>query len=120
MYKLGSASKSNLVGVNYELKEVVELAIQLTSVDFSVVDGLRTEEEQEELVRQGKSWTMKSYHLTGNAVDIYPWVSGKTSHDSKHYKEVAKAMFKASQLLCVEIEWGGLWGTEDKPHWQKV
>jgi len=116
----------NLEGVNLDLICVVKKAIEITEVDFSVVDGLRTKEEQRQLVLEGKSWTMGSYHLadeTGkaNAVDLYPWVNGETNHNSKYYKLIAKAMFRASQELKVIIEWGGLWGSrEDMPHWQKV
>jgi peptidoglycan L-alanyl-D-glutamate endopeptidase CwlK len=117
---LGKGSLANLEGVDTDIVETVRLAIKLSEIDFSVVDGLRTLDEQKELVAEGKSWTLDSYHLTGNAVDIYPWVSGRTSHKAKHYKLIAKAMFKASQMLRMELEWGGLWNTEDKPHWQKV
>ena len=125
-YKLGRGSRRNLKGVNANLVAVVELAIGICKVDFSVVDGLRTIEEQKKNIEDGVSWTMDSYHLPdeneeSNAVDLYPWVNSKTDHDPKHYKYIARAMFKASQILGVTIEWGGLWrNREDLPHWQKV
>jgi len=126
MYKLGRRSKANLKGVHVDLQAVVRRALEIGHTDFSVVEGLRTEERQAELVADGKSQTMRSYHLAdingvSNAVDLYPWVNGKTSHKPRDYKLLAKAMFRASQELGVVIEWGGFWRNfEDKPHWQRI
>ena len=67
-FKLSVRSLSKLSGVDPSLIAVVERAIELTNVDFGVVFGMRTEEEQERLVAAGKSQTMKSKHLVGRAV----------------------------------------------------
>jgi len=120
MFKLGKRSKANLEGIDDALRAVVEMAIQITDVDFSVVEGLRTLERQRELVEEKASWTMNSQHLRGRAVDIYPWVDGETNHETHYYNRIAKAMFKASQRLGVEMEWGGFWKQRDKPHWELV
>ncbi len=122
MYKLGKASLRNLGGVDKDLQAIVHRVIEISKVDFSVVEGMRTIEEQKALVDAGKSWTLDSYHLKGKAVDIYPWANGATSHDPEHYKKIAKAMFRASQELGVVLEWGGFWNEKqlDMPHWQKV
>ena len=121
-FKLGKASRLKLGGVHDDLQSIVNLAIELSSVDFSVVEGVRSQERQEELVAEGKSWTMNSRHITGHAVDIYPWVNGKTCHKRRSYKRVARAMFKAAIELNVDITWGGFWildnDGEDSPHWQ--
>ncbi len=119
-YQLGTRSKRKLSTVKVGLQDVVNLAIQLTDVDFSVVEGIRTRERQLFLYNKGLSWTMDSQHLLGRAVDIYPWVDGKTSHDPEHYRRIAKAMFDAAQQLGVQIAWGGFWYDEnlDMPHWE--
>jgi len=119
-YQLGTRSKRKLSTVKVRLQDVVNLAIQLTDVDFSVVEGIRTRERQLFLYNNGLSWTMDSQHLLGRAVDIYPWVDGKTSHDPEHYRRIAKAMFDAAQQLGVQIAWGGFWYDEnlDMPHWE--
>lgn len=105
--------------VHSDLQKVVKLAITLTKTDFSVIEGLRTIERQKELFATGKSQTMNSRHLTGHAVDLYPWVNGKTSHADNHYQDVKNAMFEAAKRLNVKIEWGGHWKSFiDKPHWQ--
>lgn len=119
MFKLGSRSLGHLEGVKEDMCKVVLRAIQITTVDFSVVDGLRTLEEQKRYFASGASKTMKSRHLDGEAVDIYPWVDGKTSHAANHYDAISTAMFKAAKELGVEIEWGGHFKSIiDKPHWQ--
>lgn len=40
--------------------------------DIAVVESLRTLEKQKEYVAKGVSWTLKSRHLEGKALDIYP------------------------------------------------
>jgi peptidoglycan LD-endopeptidase CwlK len=119
-YSLGEASNREVRTVLEPLQRVVRVAITLTDVDFSVVEGIRSEEQQRKNIKEGVSWTMDSKHLTGQAVDIYPWVHNQTSHDPEHYKRVAKAMFTAAQQLKIEIEWGGFWkdAREDCPHWE--
>ena len=40
-------------GVKPDLVKVVKRAIELTTVDFGVIEGVRTEERQKELVAKG-------------------------------------------------------------------
>ena len=68
MYKLSNRSLDRLSGVDDRLVEVVKAAIQETEVDFGVIQGLRTLEEQKKLFESGASQTMKSKHLDGLAV----------------------------------------------------
>lgn len=119
MFVLGRRSRKNLEGVHPDLVRVVERAIQITKQDFTVIEGLRTQERQAQLLRQGATRTMNSRHLTGHAVDIVPWVNGTISWDWKFYSEVREAMMQAAGELGVEIEWGGNWERfKDGPHWQ--
>lgn len=119
MYRLGERSRRNLQGVHPDLVRVVQRAIQITKQDFVVIEGLRTEARQRELVAKGASRTMNSRHLSGHAVDIVPWVDGTISWDWKFYSEIRNAMVTAAAELGVEIEWGGNWATfKDGPHWQ--
>ena len=73
-YKLSTRSQERLMGVEPELKEVVYEAIKLTKIDFGVIEGVRTEEQQKALVESGASQTMKSKHLEGRAVDLMAYV----------------------------------------------
>ena len=70
--ELSELSKKRLEGVDERLKAIVIECAARCSYPFNVSEGLRTEEQQREYVRQGKSRTMKSKHLTGKAVDLYP------------------------------------------------
>lgn len=118
-YALSSRSLIRLEGVHSHLVQVVKRAIELTEVDFTVLEGLRSLERQEELFAKGASKTMNSRHLTGHAVDLGAYVDGKVSWGHKYYEAIAKAMKQASDELDIPIEWGGDWKTfKDSPHFQ--
>lgn len=116
---LSTRSLDRLRGVHPDLIHVVQLAIRLTPVDFTVLEGLRTKERQAQLVAAGASRTMNSRHLTGHAVDIAPLVGGTVSWDWPLYHRLAPAVKQAAAELGVAIVWGGDWKTfKDGPHWE--
>lgn len=75
-YKLSQRSQSNLKGVHQDLVRVVRLAITFSEYDFVVIEGIRSLARQKALIKEGKSKTLNSRHLTGHAVDIVPLVNG--------------------------------------------
>lgn len=109
--QLGAKSLAKLNGVNKKLVDVVKLAIQLTEQDFSVNCGLRTLAEQKALLKAGATTTLNSRHISGNAVDLVPFVDGKSNWDWKYVYPVAEAMRKAAKQLNVTIRWGGDWSS---------
>lgn len=118
-YNLGSRSKKRLEGVHPDLVRVVERAIELTEVDFTVLEGMRTVARQKKLVAKGASTTMNSRHLTGHAVDIGAWVDGTVRWDWPLYYKLAEAMKQAAKELNVDLEWGGDWKSfKDGPHFE--
>lgn len=118
-YTLSALSRRRLTGVHPDLVRVVERAIELTSVDFRVTEGLRTAARQAELVRAGASQTVHSRHLTGHAVDVVALVGGKVRWDWPLYGYIASAMKGAAQDLGIPIIWGGDWRTlKDGPHFE--
>lgn len=108
-FALGAKSKERLKGVHPDLVRVVERAIQLTEVDFSVIEGLRTAARQQQLVKSGASKTMRSRHLTGHAVDLAAVIDGEIRWDWGLYMKIAEAMRTASMDTKVPIRWGGTW-----------
>lgn len=118
-FQLSEKSLRRLEGVHPDLVKVVKRAIEITPVDFVVIEGLRTKQRQAYLLDAGKTRTMNSYHLTGHAVDIAPIVDGKVSWEWKFFHPMADAMKKAAKELGVELTWGGSWKTfPDGPHFQ--
>ena len=118
-FQLSEKSLRRLDGVHPDLVKVVKRAIEITPVDFVVIEGLRTKARQAYLLDAGKSRTMNSYHLTGHAVDIAPIVDGKVSWDWKYFHVLSDAMKQAASELGVELTWGGSWKTfPDGPHFQ--
>ncbi|HEI8755709.1 TPA: M15 family metallopeptidase [Proteus mirabilis] len=119
-FRLSRRSEENLRGVHPDMVKVVHRALEITDIDFMVIEGKRNEARQRQLVASGKSQTMNSRHLTGHAVDCAPLVNNQIPwNDRSYFKKVADAMIKAAKELGVDIEWGGNWKTfKDGPHFQ--
>ena len=119
MFKLGKWSIERLQGVHPDLVRVVERAIDLTPVDFTVLEGLRSPERQQTLVASGASQTLNSRHITGHAVDLGAWVDNQVDWSWPLYAKIANAMKAAAKELGVAIVWGGDWRTfKDGPHFE--
>ena len=117
MFVLSERSLKALRGVHPSLVRIVNQAIKISEVDFVVTEGLRTFERQKELFAAGKSWTMKSRHLNGYAVDLMA-CGVKDNWDLAHYEKIAKAMKEAAKSINVPLEWGGDWKQRDAVHFE--
>jgi peptidoglycan LD-endopeptidase CwlK len=118
-FKFGPRSLGNLHGTHPKLQAVTLRALQLTTVDFLITDGLRTIAEQRRFVKTGKSKTMKSKHLTGRAIDYVAWENGSFTYAESKMLAISKAFKAASAELNIPIEWGGDWKSfHDTPHIQ--
>ena len=128
-FKLSAISRERLQGVHPRLVSIVEAAIEITTVDFGVTCGLRTQEEQAWLYEQRKTMTMESRHLTGHAVDVVAYLNEQVCWEGEVYDEVADAMRTAAKSQNTPLRWGGAWqfrqdsGTdrwriEDICHWE--
>lgn len=119
MKEFDARSKERLVGVHDDLVEVVQTALQISTVPFVITEGLRTLERQKQLLAAGASKTLKSRHLTGHAVDLAAFVDldGDWSKDPNEairwdwplYFKLADAMRQAGEQLDIPVEWGGNW-----------
>lgn len=109
-------SLRRMQGVNPALaglmKEVERRALD-QGIKIEVSEGLRDRGRQAELVSQGKSKTLNSRHLTGNALDVHirnP--DGSANWDFEAYRPVAEiAKQVAAEKGIPNLVWGGDWKT---------
>lgn len=124
MFKFSRRSMKNLENVDADLKKIFMEVIKYSPYDFAITEGVRTIERQRELVRQKKSWTMNSYHLSGKAVDICVLIDGKANWEYEYYAVIAKIVKFFAEEMCREegknfsITWGGNWKQVDACHFQ--
>mgnify|MGYP003137513105 CR=1 FL=1 len=116
-YKLSERSIAKLEGVDSRMQDVVMEAITLTKVDFGVICGMRTEDEQRELVAKGASKTMKSKHLDGLAVDLMAYIGSRASWELNLYDDIADAMAESARNNNVKIRWGAAWHVDSIADW---
>lgn len=124
-FKFGSTSKKRLEGVHPRLRRVIERAIEISAIDFSVLEGVRSPARQRELYAQGRTkpgkivtWTLNSNHFRkadgfGHAVDLVPYPVDW--EDTKKFDEIAAAVFQAADELGERVRWGADWDEDGKP-----
>jgi len=130
MPKLGKKSKKNLDGVHPDLVRLVEEAIK--HVDFSVLEGVRSFDRQQELVYTGKSKTMNSKHLVqsdgfGHALDIMAYPIDWNNNNRNYLFAGWLKGFAAAMGIKIRIgaDWNGNFDTTDQsfhdlPHFEIV
>lgn len=117
--KLSEKDEAKLKGVHPDLVKIVNQLAKDTSIPFIVGEGLRSLARQKQLFAQGASKTMKSRHLDGHAVDLFPLVDGQPSWNWNIYYKFAPLVKEAAKKVGVTVEWGGDWRKfKDGPHWQ--
>lgn len=109
MYTLSRNSLKHLNGVDQRLVKIATRAIEITTIDFGISDGLRTIEEQAALVTAGASKTMKSKHLEGKAIDVFAYLNGKARWEAYFYYSICEAFIVAANEINVGLRWGGAW-----------
>lgn len=105
-------SKNNLVGVDPRLVKVMVRALELTSADFAVIEGVRSQAKQDEYVNNGASQTRNGRHLTGHAVDILPSAMKPGMVWDEHpelFDPVLQAIKQAGDELGVPLRFGKNW-----------
>lgn len=119
--EFNARSKALLSNVNPKLAELM-LRVEAQHPDtFEISEGMRDAARQAQMVAEGKSQTMASRHLAGNAVDIAMiGPDGKPNWNFEDYRPLAAtAKTVATSLGIPDFVWGGDWKTlKDGVHFQ--
>ena len=121
-FKLSGRSLNKLEGVHPVLVDTVKRAIEVSSVDFGVIYGVRSLAEQKKLYEAKRSQTMKSKHLVqddgySHAVDLMAYDGSDPSWDIVMYDDIADAMKAAALETGAKICWGAAWQIDDIAKW---
>lgn len=146
-YKFGKRSLDNLKGVHPDLVKVMTEAITDSPVDFTITQGVRTTQQQQEYYSWGRTKKnpndgkmtkvtyadgvkRKSNHQVksdgyGYAVDLYPFFLGEVQVRHKdtiaRLKEIAEHILSVAKKLNIKIIWGGTFKKPyDPPHFELV
>lgn len=142
MAKFGTRSLNSLKGQHPNLILVMTEAIKDTPIDFTITDGGRTVDMQQNLwfkgrdkngkiIDKSKVVTMadgiksKSNHQAKEdglfyAVDLYPNIDGSIRfNDTKSLDTIAAHILNKAKELGIEMKWGGNFKSiVDKPHFE--
>ena len=127
MASFGASSRSKLETCHPDLIALCELVIE--GYDFSVLEGKRSNERQDELFRQNKS-KLRAGQSKHNgdislAVDIAPFPIDW--NNTQRFYLLAGMMFQGAADLGIRIRWGGDWDRDwvhtdqsfhDLPHFE--
>ena len=105
MPKFGKRSKERLRGIDTRLLNVLNELVKI--MDVTIIEGLRSEQRQEKLLKEGSTKTKFSKHITGKAVDLAPYPIDWNDRDRFHY--MGGMIRGIAKQLNVPIRWGGDW-----------
>ena len=105
MPKFGKRSKERLRGVDARLVSVLNELVKI--MDVTIIEGLRSEQRQEKLLKEGSTKTKFSKHITGKAVDLAPYPIDWNDRDRFHY--MGGMIRGIAKQLNVPVRWGGDW-----------
>ena len=123
-FKLSGRSLNKLEGVHPTMVDTVKRAIEVSSVDFGVIYGVRSLAEQKRLYEAKRSQTMKSKHLVqedgySHAVDLMAYDGNNPSWDIVMYDDIADAMKAAAKETGATIRWGAAWNIDNIADWER-
>lgn len=116
-FRFSHRSLTALIGVHPDLVRVMTATLDVSPVDFGILEGVRSAEKQHADFLSGASHLdeppqpgkLRGRHLTGHAVDFAVWQNGTLSWDEKLVREVADAVKTCALHLHVSIIRGADW-----------
>lgn len=129
MFKFGTRSRNNLSEAHLDLQKVFNEVIKI--YDCSVIEGMRSRDEQDKLYAAGKSkllWPQSKHNLApSQAVDVIPYPIDW--NDARRFTYLAGIVKGVASQLGIVIRWGGDWDSDnnfkdqtfnDLPHFELV
>lgn len=102
----------------------IELLARLTEsgIAVMVIDTLRTPEEHAANLAKGVSWTKRSKHLDGDAIDICPYAIYDVSGPDKLQWDAGHPVWTKVGAIgeSLGLRWGGRWKVKDMGHFEYV
>jgi|TARA_X000001388_G_scaffold77404_1_gene78069 peptidoglycan L-alanyl-D-glutamate endopeptidase CwlK len=108
MYKFGKRSLERLKGVDSKLVNVLNELVKI--MDVTVIEGLRSADRQQELLKKGATKVKYSKHMEGKAVDIAPYPIDWEDRDRFHY--MGGMIRGIAKQLNISVRWGGDWDSD--------
>jgi peptidoglycan L-alanyl-D-glutamate endopeptidase CwlK len=89
-------------------------------IGVMIVDTLRTPEEHAENLRRGMSWTNRSKHLDGLAIDIAPYDVYALAGPDKLMWDARNPVWQRIGTIGerLGLRWGGRWRQKDMGHFE--
>jgi hypothetical protein len=109
-------SLDNLADTHPDLQILASCALEKSLVDFVVVDGMRSDAEHKKNLENGVSWTKRSRHQDGMAIDVVAYKDGKVSYSVDLYTEILGAFYFCGMIKNIPIVTGGEWKVGDFMH----
>ena len=116
-YLLGKKSQERLATCDHRLQGLVKAVMETQAIDFAVLCGNRSQEEQDRLYASGRSKVQTSKHnlMPSKAVDIAPYpVRDKTEKDKARYYMLGGLMVATAYSRGIKIRWGGDWNSNGR------
>ena len=108
MFRFGKKSKERLKGVDARLVSVLNELIKI--MDVTIIEGVRSSERQEELLKQGVSKVKYSKHMEGKAVDLAPYPIDWDDLERFYY--MGGMIRGIGKELGINVRWGGDWDSD--------
>ena len=123
VYRFGEVSEKRLKTCTPRIQLVMRAALATGLIDLAVLEGVRSQEKQDEYFRAHKSkvqWpnskhNIKSPEDKSRAIDIAPFINGKASFDQRHCCFMAGLILGLAKSLGVRLRWGGNWDMDGEP-----
>jgi peptidoglycan L-alanyl-D-glutamate endopeptidase CwlK len=122
MYKFSENSLKEIYTCNQDLQLILQKAIELSPLDFSIVQGARSVDEARKNFKNGASKLNPnkgefSKHIIGKevgredslAVDICPYNNGLKWNDDASFYVIAGIILAVAKDLGVNVRYGGGW-----------